>query len=421
MSTEVAFESRKMVLSDVTTHDLDLPVNYRPDFKIENFSREHMLTLHDLDSVDKVVLQIGGNGGRLGEGVLTSAFIHPIHEVLTKAGKPDTPIKLVIDQGLASLYPADLYSQELGRPVEVMTVMPVLSNFQVQGLFTSEPGNLMVFDFHGGNGRRPSISRIHYSQGNDSRDVTVLSDLFKPAVRGFAGLGPEVRYSRFFEHMFALPEGSIDSAAAQPTILFDAKDTARYGELRQQLELRDDAVTIMCFFQSFVPAKCYGRWQEVLQEVSKYVAQVDPNRQIDCIMACAPSGNTRDRYTTEDIEAQFGDFEGTGNIHCNVTKLPSLRDLAIVARHSNIILSNDTGPAHIAGAVGRPVIVPFIPGDVLSKNVWSSARSFKGITVEPSPYTSDEIVQALQEDDFTVIDSIPSSDLVRLAVEGLSL
>jgi heptosyltransferase-2 len=43
----------------------------------------------------------------------------------------------------------------------------------------------------------------------------------------------------------------------------------------------------------------------------------------------------------------------------NVSGKTSLRELAALLKHCSVLISNDTGPTHLAAAVGTPVVVPF--------------------------------------------------------------
>jgi glycosyl transferase family 9 (putative heptosyltransferase) len=58
----------------------------------------------------------------------------------------------------------------------------------------------------------------------------------------------------------------------------------------------------------------------------------------------------------------------------------------VILRRARLALSNDTGPGHLAGALGIPTITPFLPGAVYSRQVWASTLWHRGVTIEPSSY-----------------------------------
>jgi ADP-heptose:LPS heptosyltransferase len=84
-----------------------------------------------------------------------------------------------------------------------------------------------------------------------------------------------------------------------------------------------------------------------------------------------------------------------------------------------LVLSNDTGPGHLAGALSIPTITPFLPGGVYSKEVWASSLWHHGVTLEPSPFTTQEIESAVICDDTAVIDRVPPESIVAEALACL--
>jgi ADP-heptose:LPS heptosyltransferase len=50
----------------------------------------------------------------------------------------------------------------------------------------------------------------------------------------------------------------------------------------------------------------------------------------------------------------------------------SLRDLVAFARAARLMVSGDTGPTHIAGAVGTPIVALFGPTDPARNGPWGA-------------------------------------------------
>ena len=69
-------------------------------------------------------------------------------------------------------------------------------------------------------------------------------------------------------------------------------------------------------------------------------------------------GGKGDAELTAEIERSLSTSVG-GNLVTNVTGKTSLRELCAGLAACSLVLTNDTGPMHVAAALGTPVVVPF--------------------------------------------------------------
>jgi len=169
-----------------------------------------------------------------------------------------------------------------------------------------------------------------------------------------------------------------------------------------------------------VPAKWYERWDEVVALLGADAARHAPDAQLDVLVACGPDTAHAEGMRRADIEREFAGLHGPGgNVRVMVAHVPSLRDLAILVRHAALVLADDTGPGHIPGALGVPVVTPYLPGSVYSMAVWASSRWHRGVTVEPNPYSFEEIKNAVLWDSTHIIDSIAPERLAEEAHDAL--
>jgi ADP-heptose:LPS heptosyltransferase len=250
------------------------------------------------------------------------------------------------------------------------------------------------------------------------RHSTTLANFHRLALRSYAARGPQRRYASFFKEVFRLSGESLRAASVQPRIYVPDVAAARYPHLARAFELDADAILIVCFFQSVVAAKCYERWDEVMALIATHIAQRFPGRRVDFFVACGP--DTAQPVHREDLAAILGGFTGSrNNARVIVATTPSLLDLAVILRHATLALSNDTGPGHLAGALGIPTITPFLPGAVYSRQVWASTLWHRGVTLDPSPYSYDAITAEIFAGRTDIINTIPPERLAATAIAHL--
>ncbi len=91
-------------------------------------------------------------------------------------------------------------------------------------------------------------------------------------------------------------------------------------------------------------------------------------------------GGKNDANTTAQIESAIGNRQSTINLAGQTT----LRELMSLLKLCRVLLTNDTGPMHVAAALGTPVVVPFgstspeltgpgLPGDACHRLLKSDA------------------------------------------------
>jgi hypothetical protein len=356
---------------------------------------------------DTISVRLGGKAGRLGESVVGTGLLEGILQAIIYAGKAGMPLSIIVDKTVRPLFNERLYQEAFWPQIMLAEQTPE------EAIQPQVGQHLLVFDLHGAHDGLPSLHREELA-------ITTLSHLFRVGVRSYAQRGPHRRYADFIEALLGLPAGAIDGMLAQPRIRSGAEDEARYLMLAEQYQLEPDALHIICFFQSVVIAKCYWRWDEVMAQFCRYIAQHFPQKKISFLIACGPDKLHPEGLRQADFSEEFGAFSGTNNnavVH--VGSPASLRDLAILARHSSLALSDDTGPGHIAGAVQIPTITPYLPGNIYSRTIWSSTLWHRGVTLEPNPFSYQQIEAAILWNRTAIIDSIPPELLVAEAIKSL--
>lgn len=372
-----------------------------------------------LAEADGVVALLGGRSGRLGECVVGTALLEGALQAQRIVGRSGIPVRLVVDAVAAELFAPAPYEAVYWPG---FAVLPAPAGAEqdtlARALDTLPAGKVVVLDLHGGHDGSPELRR---EQPDGIHRVATLARLFRTGIRAYAGRGPLRRYADFIEDLFALPRGRLDGAAVQPTLRLAPDELAAYSALANRLGLRPAVPLVVAFFQSVVAAKCYTRWDEVLALLCTRLKQDAPDAQLDILLACGPDDAALPEIVSQaSLEDAFGSFSGAGgNARVVIATIPSLRELAIVLGHAALVLADDTGPAHMAGALGVPVVTPYLPGNVYSLRVWASSPHHHGVTLDPNPYTFEQIRDAVLWDSTHIIDEVSPDALARAALDAL--
>ncbi|HEX2033334.1 MAG TPA: hypothetical protein VHS99_04045 [Chloroflexota bacterium] len=365
------------------------------------------------------VLATGGKAGRIGESVVQTALITATLLALQRTRRRRPPVTIVVDERVRELFAAEPYRQRFWREIEIVPAagaqVDAVARDVARGGFEREA---VLLDFHGAHEGDPVLRSAGHRRGVHApwRTLHTFESLFGTAVIRFAHRGAERRYADFVETLFSLPACAVDGYEAQPAILLSEAERAEATPMLRRLGVTPWTIPFLCFFQSVAVAKCYDSWCEVMDGVARALARLAPERRVDFLIAYGPNESCRTELDRAGLEAVFGDAApGPGNARVVMCEIPSLRDLAILATRC-ITLSNDTGPGHIAAAAGSPVVAPYLPGEVYPARVWAATPRHRGVTVEPSPFSSDEVRQAVLWGENRVISAIPARALVAQAV-----
>ena len=372
-----------------------------------------------LDAARAVVIHIGGKAGRLGEAIIGTAFLEGTLQTLAAVGRAHTPVAVIIDSSIAEIMSEAEYRTRYWPEIAIIPASPVDVERQGMASYLNVPArNILALDFHGAHDGPPTLYVERTPMGGQR---TTLARLNRVALRGYAARGPEQRYAAFFRDLFRLPVGSLTRSEIQPRVYPPAADLARYPQVARAFGLETeetDALLIVCFFQSVVAAKCYEGWDEVLALIAARVGRQRPGRRITFFVACGPE--TDQPVHQEDVAAIFEEFTGYhGNARVVVATTPLLRDLAVILSHARLALSNDTGPGHLAGALGVPTVTPYLPGALYSRQVWASSRWHRGVTVTHNPYSFETLKAEVFAGRNDIINTVPAERLVEEALKFL--
>jgi ADP-heptose:LPS heptosyltransferase len=185
---------------------------------------------------------------------------------------------------------------------------------------------------------------------------------------GAAGVGPGAHQIHEYLHLAAALGASPVPRAPQLTVTPEEMESARKKFGLDQLA---GPVFGLNPGAEYGPAK---RWP-----VEKFIAAAKAiQQQTHCVWLLF--GGKNDAAAGAQIQSAIGNRQSA----INLAGQTSLRELMALLKICRVLLSNDTGPMHVAAALGTPVVVPFgstspeltgpgLPGDPRHRLLKSSA------------------------------------------------
>ena len=383
-----------------------------------------------LREADAVVVLLGGKAGRLGEPLVATALLEGVLAALRIIGRAGVPVAIWVDAGVFELFQARRYRK---RWRQCITCHSIAEDQRAQppehfalGMPEQRP---LIIDLHGEHDGEPQLRLTEQpmpatpNEPMTCRRITTLANVARLCVRSYAARGPLRRYADAVGDLFDLPAGSVGGEVAQPRVLLAPAcldNEKRAATLLSAHGVAATDILIVCFFQSVVAAKVYERWGAVMLALCAWAHKRLPGRQLHFLVACGDDELHPNGPTQADLALAFADFTGAeGNATVTVTRIPLLRNLALVLRQAALTLSNDTGPGHLSGALSIPTVTPYLPGHVYSRQVWASTLAHRGVTLDPSPFTHREVEAAVLWNRPDVINAIPPEWLANEAIACL--
>ncbi|GCE04477.1 glycosyltransferase family 9 protein [Dictyobacter aurantiacus] len=390
-----------------------------PEYELSSQERRSLQENRQaLRRASKIMILLGGKAGRLGECVVGTALLEGTLQILRSLRKDHIPVQLLIDQSSGTLFNLNSYQEAYWPEIDIRLMPEPLTIGDLLSTHTTNAPDqeTLVLDFHGAHDGLPTSTRHTTTDGV----FHVLNNLFRMGVRYYAQRGPERRYADFLCELFALPDSTLAGSTTQPRIRLTAADEQRYRQTQQSIGFAPDSILIVCFFQSVVLAKCYELWDEVMQLLCEYAARDIPGQKISFVLACGPDEKLPEGFKKADMIEWLQHFNGVqDNAHVYFYSTETPREVAVLCYGATLALSDDTGPGHIAGALHIPTIVPFLPGTIYARFIWSSTLWHHGVTLDPNPYSDQQVQSAIIWSKTDIIDSIPADRLYQEAVRFL--
>ncbi len=158
-------------------------------------------------------------------------------------------------------------------------------------------------------------------------------------------------YLRIIEYLGGNPE------PVNPTIQVDEEEVVNFGRnfLSSPKEQKTGATLI-----GIIPGAEYGpakRWPE------KYFVETAvallKNREVRLVIFGGPGDLNTGERICRSVQSQRKGSDDSPDLIKNLAGKTSLRQLCAGLKACRIVLTNDTGPMHVASAVGTRVVIPF--------------------------------------------------------------
>jgi heptosyltransferase-2 len=300
----------------------------------------------------------------LGDAVMSTPALQRLREA-----KPTSHISLLTHQKLASLWKDhpdvdSLLTFESGESVLRIARRLRSENFDVALLLPNSPRSALEVFF----ARIPQ--RIGYAQAWREFLLThcvpsrpgrvrmrkrsrgeirrLVREANPPARRALPG---EAHHIHDYLHLAAVLGANPEPVAPRLVVKPDEVEA-----IRKRFEFPTDGIRPRLLFglnagAEYGPAKRWPRERFV-------AAAIALQRQTNCHWWIFGSDADRDLASDMAAEIQAAGLGASGAVR-SLAGLTSLRDLCVALSACDVVLTNDTGPMHVAAAVGTPVVVPF--------------------------------------------------------------
>jgi heptosyltransferase-2 len=191
--------------------------------------------------------------------------------------------------------------------------------------------------------RKRTVTEIQKLVGASQGSAGVPPAKLSPAAGGTPALLSSAHQTHEYRHLAAALGANPEPLAPQ---LFVAPEEIEAAKKKFGLENISQPVFGLNPGAEYGPAK---RWP-----VERFIAAAQEiQRRTNCVWISF--GGKNDQAAVAQIQSAIGNRQSA----INLAGQTSLRELMCVLKLCRVLLTNDTGPMHVAAALGTPVVVPF--------------------------------------------------------------
>ncbi|HEX7042706.1 MAG TPA: glycosyltransferase family 9 protein [Patescibacteria group bacterium] len=358
---------------NISTHELVIPsgrnaLNYLsiyannggPFFPSEKDLKVRSLLKEKLQNADSVVIQLGG---ALGDTVIQSAYMNGVLASLDSVHRSNVPVTLLIDDDKKALFEG--YVSDRIKVVGTTLRKSPEDQLQEVAKYTSHASLYVDLSSRSsilGNNFDIAKERAFMTDGKISgKDITCVGNLYMPGQTGYARLGIDRRYGDFVKEIFGVDKLIFPSERAR-VFLPKSPDYEKIKKgWESQLNTDSQTMQIAVIVESAFSDKQYGasNWAEAIKQLAATVGYEKPDQKVAVNVIFNGKSQSKGFEKASLHHAFFDVLRDTGVVGRINYVSDSVKNLSVLLNTQNVVLSNDTGLAHIAAATpdGPPVVV----------------------------------------------------------------
>jgi ADP-heptose:LPS heptosyltransferase len=341
---------------------------------IETLSRQ-------LSNADRIYISLGG---AVGDAIIGANYVAALSEGV-KALNKNIPITVVINDEHR-----DLFAQ-MGSNINIEVAKRGEAKNHIQELANDRSDMApIIFDFEHYSNNRPQMSQVT----SNGKTITTVNDLFAPAIQLYNNeTDGERKYTHFIEEILGLNQDLISPDSARFKVSLPINNDQIYRSMSSRYGIDRNKEQVGIVVEASIDEKRYpmNRWIELIQKL----AAEKPAAEYSIIYN-ENSGNAN--FSKAAINTLLATLPS--NLRRKVHLVSgNLSEITSVISHQNVLISNDTGLAHLGANLesGPKVVSLHVPR--FSPNLWvSNSNRQKGIIS-----TTDDIASI---DPATIVENI---------------
>ena len=327
--------------------------------------------------------------GAIGDVAITSAYLEGVRQYAEKLGQRKA-ITIIVPKNIAPIIQplANKLGYEIVHSDRYTGPSKAHALMEERG---DKDALALEFEHHTG---KPLVNVL--PSGN-----LIVEDLFEASVALYDNnRAGAAKFTEFFTELMSIPDDQ--KVDIQPRLDLPVNSEEIYRNLKTKYKINEGKNQVAVVVEASHKMKRYSlaKWKEVLEQISKE----EPNTEFNIIFN--PTGT----FSQNDLQNVFGSINGVRYVGEN------LEEQFVFLSRQKLVLSNDTGLAHIAAVVEKGPQVVSLHLPIFPPSSWvTNTKRHTGIT---PPFNIDFNSEENDENK-KLINQIPSEEVTKKSLEFL--